>query len=103
VPALTEWSKLAVFPRGTASAFLRHVKMAGLNMRSPERTEGGTEMKATESTTGNPTYWQLIFLQSKVNGASYNGEALARHNWDWPKETYLQDKRNPVSSKASFS
>ena len=31
-------------------------------------------MKATESTTANPTYWQLIFLQSKVNGASYNDQ-----------------------------
>jgi hypothetical protein len=53
-------------------------------------------MKATESTTGNPTYWQLIFLQSKVNGASYNGEALARYNWDWPKETYLQRRLHRI-------
>ncbi len=68
----------------------------GLNMRSFEKTEGGTEMKATESTTANPTYWQLIFLQSKVNGASYNGEALARHNWDWPKETYLQRRLHRI-------
>ena len=53
-------------------------------------------MKATESTTANPTYWQLIFLQSKVNGASYNGEAPARHNWDWPKETYLQRRLHRI-------
>jgi hypothetical protein len=53
-------------------------------------------MKATESATGNPTYWQLIFLQSKVNGASYNGEAPARHNWDWPKETYLQRRLHRI-------
>ena len=48
-------------------------------------------MKAKESATGNATYWQLVFLRSKVNGASYNGEALARHNrWNWPKDTYFQ-------------
>jgi hypothetical protein len=53
-------------------------------------------MKAIESTTANPTYWQLIFLQSKVNGASYKGEALARHTWDWPKETYLQRRLHRI-------
>jgi len=36
------------------------------------------------------TDWQPIFLQSKVNGASYNGDALDRHPWDWPKGTYFQ-------------
>jgi hypothetical protein len=47
-------------------------------------------MKAIESPTGNPTYWQLIFLQSKVNGASYKGETLTGRKWDWPKDTYFQ-------------
>jgi len=36
------------------------------------------------------TYWQSVFLQSKVNGASYNGEALPGQVWTWPKDTYLQ-------------
>jgi len=36
------------------------------------------------------TYWQGVFLQSKVNGASYNGEALPGQVWSWPKNTYLQ-------------
>jgi hypothetical protein len=36
------------------------------------------------------TYWQWIFLQSKVNGASYKGEALPGQIWNWPKNTYLQ-------------
>ena len=39
---------------------------------------------------GKLTYWQGVFLQSKVNGASYNGEALPGHVWSWPKDTYLQ-------------
>jgi hypothetical protein len=47
-------------------------------------------MKIIESPTENPTYWQLIFLQSKVNGAPYNGEALPGQSWDWPKDTYFQ-------------
>ena len=38
------------------------------------------------------SFWQLIFLQSKVNGTPYCGEELPRHNWDWPQETYLQHR-----------
>ncbi len=34
--------------------------------------------------------WQIIFLQSKVNGAKYRGEEIAACRWDWPVETYLQ-------------
>ncbi len=34
--------------------------------------------------------WQLVFMQSKVNGALYAGEELPGHKWDWPKNTYLQ-------------
>jgi hypothetical protein len=43
-----------------------------------------------ESSTGKLTDWQLIFLQSKANGAAYNGDALERHKWEWPKGTYFQ-------------
>ena len=52
--------------------------------------EGETEMKATDSDQDRPSYWQLVFLQSKVNGAAYTGEELPGRNWDWPKDTYLQ-------------
>lgn len=52
--------------------------------------EGETEMKATDSDQERPSYWQLVFLQSKVNGAAYTGEDLPGRNWDWPKNTYLQ-------------
>ena len=47
-------------------------------------------MKPTENKLEKPSYWQLIFMQSKVNGASYNGEELSGRHWDWPKDTYLQ-------------
>lgn len=36
--------------------------------------------------------WQLIFLCSKVNGGSYDGEELLLHNWYWPQETWFQKR-----------
>jgi hypothetical protein len=53
-------------------------------------------MKAIESPTENPTYWQLIFLQSKVNGTPDNTEALPVQSWDWPKDTYLQRRLHRI-------
>jgi hypothetical protein len=40
--------------------------------------------------------WQLVFSQSKANGAAYNGEALEKYNWDWPKETYFQRRLSRI-------
>jgi hypothetical protein len=31
-------------------------------------------------------------LQSKVNGATYHGEQLARQKWIWPQDTYFQQR-----------
>lgn len=36
------------------------------------------------------SFWQLVFLQSKVNGALYCGEQLPGLRWEWPQNTYLQ-------------
>jgi hypothetical protein len=47
-------------------------------------------MRETESQLEKRSYWQLIFLQSKVNGAPYNGDGLPGQSWDWPKDTYFQ-------------
>jgi hypothetical protein len=52
--------------------------------------DGEREMKNTDTEADKPSYWQLIFMQSKVNGAVYNGEELPGRNWEWPKDTYLQ-------------
>lgn len=38
------------------------------------------------------SYWQLVFLQSKVNGCLYGGEELPQRNWDWPKNTWFQER-----------
>jgi hypothetical protein len=36
------------------------------------------------------SFWQRVFLQSKVNGAPYLGDQLPGSRWQWPKNTYLQ-------------
>ena len=38
------------------------------------------------------SYWQLVFLQSKVNGCSYRGEALPHAKWQWPRDTWFQEQ-----------
>ena len=47
-------------------------------------------MKTVENAVDTQSFWQLVFSQSKVNGAPYNGEQLTSRIWDWPKDTYLQ-------------
>jgi hypothetical protein len=59
-------------------------------IRLKKFTEGVTEMEQTNSELGKPSFWQLVFLQSKVNGARYSGEELPGRTWEWPKDTYLQ-------------
>jgi hypothetical protein len=54
-----------------------------------EKEEDG-KMKAMDTAVDKPSYWQRVFLQSKVNGAAYTGEELPGRNWNWPKDTYLQ-------------
>jgi hypothetical protein len=49
-----------------------------------------TDMEQANSEFGKPSFWQLVFLQSKVNGARYSGEELPGRTWNWPKDTYLQ-------------
>jgi hypothetical protein len=52
--------------------------------------EGATKMNQTNSELGKPSFWQLVFSQSKVNGAPYFGDNLPGRTWEWPKDTYLQ-------------
>jgi len=47
-------------------------------------------MKAQENGLEKNSPWQIIFMQSKVNGALYRGEELPGYAWNWPKDTYLQ-------------
>jgi hypothetical protein len=52
--------------------------------------EGATKMNQTNSELGKSSFWQLVFSQSKVNGAPYFGDNLPGRTWEWPKDTYLQ-------------
>jgi hypothetical protein len=36
--------------------------------------------------------WQIIVLQSKVNGCLYRGEDLPQTHWEWPKKTWFQER-----------
>jgi hypothetical protein len=47
-------------------------------------------MKRCDSDLETPSFWQLVFAQSKVNGAAYTGEQLQGYVWNWPRDTFLQ-------------
>ena len=49
-------------------------------------------MKTAQRDLAKLSFWQFVFSQSKVNGAPYGGEQLPRQNWNWPKNTYLQQR-----------
>ncbi|HWP60860.1 MAG TPA: hypothetical protein VNL14_23395 [Candidatus Acidoferrales bacterium] len=49
-----------------------------------------------------PSFWQTIFLQSKVNGAPYHGDLLTGQHWNWPKDTYLQRRLKYLRSCGFF-
>jgi hypothetical protein len=53
-------------------------------------------MKADETELDKPSFWQLVFAQSKVNGAHYIGEQLPPSHWNWPKDTFLQRRLRQV-------
>jgi hypothetical protein len=65
--------------------------MALALLESPFK-KGENNMKTAERDWARPSFWQLVFLQSKVNGASYRGEQLPRHKWNWPQDTYLKKR-----------
>jgi hypothetical protein len=47
-------------------------------------------MKGNETALEKSSFWQVVFAQSRANGALYMGEELPNRSWDWPKDTYLQ-------------
>jgi hypothetical protein len=44
-------------------------------------------------------YWQLVFNQSRVNGAEYFGDQLPCNSWDWPKNTFLQKRLSELKKQ----
>jgi hypothetical protein len=59
-------------------------------LRDRDSLRGGIKMKTVDSEPDKPSFWQLVFSQSKVNGAPYSGEQLQGHIWNWPTDTFLQ-------------
>lgn len=53
-------------------------------------------MKTLDSELEKPSFWQLVFSQSKVNGAAYRGEQLQGQVWNWPTDTFLQRRLQQV-------
>ena len=49
------------------------------------------------------SYWKLIFLQSKSNGCLYGGEELPPTNWQWPKDTWFQERLSHHLKDLEFS
>jgi hypothetical protein len=47
----------------------------------------------------NGNFWQLVFNQSKVNGAEYFGDRLPSHSWHWPKDTFLQRRLDELKKR----
>jgi len=47
----------------------------------------------------NSNFWQLVFNQSRVNGAEYYGDRLPSNSWDWPKDTFLQKRLNELKKR----
>ncbi|MGE5219968.1 MAG: hypothetical protein ACM3SP_23445 [Chloroflexota bacterium] len=50
-------------------------------------------MMSKQNCQNRMSYWQLIFSQSKVNGAPYNDDDLPFLKWNWPRDTFLQRRR----------
>lgn len=38
------------------------------------------------------SYWQLIFLHSRANGGFYHSEDFPQVRWQWPKDTWFQER-----------
>jgi hypothetical protein len=44
--------------------------------------------------------WQLIILQSKANGCLFRHEDLPQKNWEWPKNTWFQERAGSSSQSS---
>ena len=59
-------------------------------------------MKSQRVRWEGQSFWQLVFGQSKVNGARYDGENLTTSPWRWPTNTYLQRRRQLLKNSQAF-
>lgn len=66
--------------------FLAHDSLSGVTQRLKELL---TRPHVHEYKMSD---WQLILLQSKANGCSYHDEDLPQIKWEWPKNTWFQER-----------
>ena len=59
-------------------------------------------MKSQRVRWEGQSFWKLVFGQSKVNGARYDGENLTTSPWRWPTNTYLQRRRQLLKNSQAF-
>jgi len=59
-------------------------------------------MKSRRVSWEEQSFWQVVFGQSKVNGARYDGENLTTSPWRWPTNTYLQRRRQLLKNSQAF-
>ena len=50
-----------------------------------------------------PSHWHFIFLQSRANGCFYDVEELPHANWQWPKNTWFQDRLSQKLRDGEFA
>jgi hypothetical protein len=41
-------------------------------------------------------HWEWIFRQSRVNNGLYDGDRLPAQAWDWPQQTWFQERLRQV-------
>jgi hypothetical protein len=79
--------KLNDIPRGLPPiGFWAHELLSGANSRLKYLTARVSDDEI------KPSYWQLVFSQSRANGCFYDLEDLPHANWQWPKNTWFQDR-----------
>jgi len=49
------------------------------------------------------SYWQLIFLQSRANGCFYRFDEFPQVRWQWPKDTWFQERLSQKLGDAEFA
>jgi hypothetical protein len=47
--------------------------------------------------------WKSIFAQSPANSGYYDETELPHFNWDWPKGTWFQERRDYVGEGRPIS
>jgi hypothetical protein len=49
------------------------------------------------------SYWQLVFARSRANGCFYHFEDLLQVKWQWPKDSWFQERLGEKLRGAEFA